>query len=83
MGSPFSAVMASLYMKILAEDHYNNRIMGNNVKWWKYVDDVLAALSNSVNINDKLEILNNLSQDIKFTKKEEQDHRLPFLDTVT
>ena len=81
MGSPLSAVLASLYMETLEADHYI-RIMGRNCTWYRYVDDVLVVVPNKTNIENKLRMLNNVQSDIQFTVEEERDHMLPFLDTV-
>ncbi|XP_069985630.1 uncharacterized protein [Penaeus vannamei] len=41
MGSPLSAVLAQPFMETLEADHYRS-IVGRNVVWLRYVDDILA-----------------------------------------
>lgn len=81
MGSPLSAVMASLYMETLEVDHFE-RIMGRSATWYRYVDDVIVIVPKTTNINNKLRMLNNVNSNIQFTIEEEKDGKLPFLDTM-
>ena len=81
MGSPLSAVMASLYMEMLEKDEFV-RIMGRNSEWFRYVDDVLVVVPRNVNIENKLRMLNRVNEYIQFTVELEVDNKLPFLDTV-
>ncbi|XP_063871036.1 uncharacterized protein LOC135106189 [Scylla paramamosain] len=81
MGSPLSAVMACLYMETLETDNFI-RIMSRGSTWLRYVDDVLVIVPKGTNINNKLTLLNKVHKDTQFTVEEEQDNRLPFLDTV-
>ena len=53
MGSPLSPVAACLYMEWLEKHHYQG-IMGDDVIWVRYVDDVLVVVPKSLNLEDKL-----------------------------
>ena len=81
MGSPLSAVMAQLFMEALEADHLR-RLVGRNVVWYRYVDDVLAVLPVRTDVQDLLQRLNTVHPTIKFTVEEERDDQLPFLDTI-
>ncbi|XP_076029151.1 uncharacterized protein LOC143017999, partial [Oratosquilla oratoria] len=81
MGSPLSAVLASLYMELLERDHFVN-VMGQDSTWMRYVDDVLVVAPRETNLNEKLNRLNGIEQDIQFTMEHEENSRLAFLDTV-
>lgn len=45
MESPLSAVMTSLFMKVLGNEHYWLLIM-KATKWFRYVVDVLVIINN-------------------------------------
>jgi len=81
MGSPLSAVLAQLFMETLEADHYRN-IVGRNVVWLRYVDDILAVVPTRTNLPDLLHRLNAVHPSIQFTTEEERDEQLPFLDTM-
>ena len=81
MGSPLSAVMASLFMETL-EVGPIREIIGNHVTWLRYVDDTLVVLPRRANIQHILDGLNSIHPRIKFTMEEESDGTIPFLDTL-
>ena len=81
MGSPLSAVMACLFMETVEADSYS-RIIGRGSTWLRYVDDVIVIIPNNTNIDNKLRMLNKVNKDIQFTVEEENNGKLPFLDTV-
>ena len=81
MGSPLSAVLASLYMEMLERDHFR-RIMGRETHWFRFVDDVLVIAPEGTNLNVKLRDLNLVNNDIQFTVEHEVDKKLPFLDIM-
>ncbi|XP_076032989.1 uncharacterized protein LOC143020453 [Oratosquilla oratoria] len=66
MGSPLSAVMASLYMETLEVDKFI-RIIGRGSKWFRYVDDILVIMPEESNTNNKLRMLNDVNEHIQFT----------------
>ncbi|XP_076059672.1 uncharacterized protein LOC143036309 [Oratosquilla oratoria] len=81
MGSPLSAVMASLYMETLEVDKFI-RIIGRGSKWFRYVDDILVIMPEESNINNKLRMLNDVNEHIQFTVEMEMEGKLSFLDTL-
>ena len=81
MGSPLSAVLACLFMETLEMDHYMG-VVGPRVVWLRYVDDIIVVVPSRTNLQDLQARLNAVHPSIQFTIEEEQDERLPFLDTV-
>ena len=54
----------------------------NDIKTWKrYVVDVLASVKKD-KTDDILHSINNIIENIKFTKEEERDNQLAFLDVL-
>ncbi|XP_043205006.1 uncharacterized protein LOC122372176 [Amphibalanus amphitrite] len=81
MGSPLSPVAACLYMEWLEKHHYQG-IMGSNVIWLRYVDDILVVVPKETNLEDKLDRLNSVEEKIQFTLEKESNGTIAFLDTV-
>ena len=81
MGSPLSAVLACLFMEALEVDHYME-VVGPRVVWLRYVDDVIVVVPSRTDLPDMRTRLNAVHPNIQFTIEEEQDERLPFLDTI-
>ena len=81
MGSPLSPVAACLYMEWLEKEHFQS-IMGTDITWVRYIDDVLVVVPNDTNLNEKLERLNSVDAKIQFTLEKEKDGSNAFLDTV-
>ena len=80
MGSPLSPVAACLYMEWL-EKHHFKEIMGREVIWVRYVDDVLAVVPKTMNLEAKLNELNSVDTKIQFTLEKENRGVIAFLDT--
>ena len=80
MGSPLSPVAACLFMEWLEKHHYQG-IMGRDVIWTRYVDDVLVVVPKSMNLEEKLDALNSVDVKIQFTLEKEKQGSLAFLDT--
>ncbi|XP_076058584.1 uncharacterized protein LOC143035601 [Oratosquilla oratoria] len=79
MGSPLSAVAASLYLEVLEKNHYK-KILPKDAVWFRYVDDCLFI---SLVETDEGDILSKLNKDVKniqFTMEAESHGRPPFLD---
>ena len=54
----------------------------DDIKTWdRYVDDVLATVKKD-KTDDILQTINNTTKNIKFTKEEERDNKLAFLDVL-
>ncbi|XP_076038166.1 uncharacterized protein LOC143023518 [Oratosquilla oratoria] len=49
MGSPFSLVVACLYLEELESTSYI-KLMGKDTHWWRYVDDNLVVVPEFVNL---------------------------------
>ena len=81
MGSPLSAVLACLFMETLERDHYRD-IIGRHSTWLRYVDDVLVIVPRRSCLHHTLTRLNSVHEKIQFTVEEEEDQKLPFLDTL-
>ena len=79
MGSPLSPVAACLYIEWL-EKHRFQSIIGENVLWLRYVDDVLAVVPQAVDLKEKLAELNSADPNIQFTLEMERQGTLPFLE---
>ena len=53
--------------------------LGQDIIWYRYVDDVFAVLSNSIDTSEFLSQLNSLSHSINFTVEHENNGCIPFL----
>ena len=80
MGSPLSPVAACLYMEWL-EKHKYKSIMGGDVFWVRYVDDILIVAPQTMDLNEKLRELNLVDPKIQLTLEHEEHSAIPFLDT--
>ena len=79
MGSPLSSFLAEAVMQDLEKRYVTNN---NDIKTWnRYVDDVLATVKKD-KTDDILHTINNTTQNIKFTKEEEDNNQLAFLDIL-
>jgi len=91
MGSKIGPVYAILTLAYLEESRLYPKIFENYSRvdaeciinnWKRYIDDVFLLWKNSYgNINDFYELVNSLSDDIKFTF-ESSETRIPFLDVL-
>ena len=79
MASPLSSFLAEAVMQDLESKAVTNN---DDIKTWdRYVDDVLATVKKD-KTDDILQTINNTTKNIKFTKEEEQDNKLAFLDIL-
>ena len=81
MGSPLSPVLACIFMETLETDHFLN-IVGQSTTWLRYVDDILVIVNKQQDLDSVLRKLNDVHPKIQFTCEQEQDGKLPFLDTL-
>ena len=79
MGSPLSSFLAEAVM----QDLEKRSVTGNkDIKTWKrYVDDVLATVEKD-KTDDILHSINNTTENIRFTKEEEHNNQIAFLDVL-
>jgi hypothetical protein len=83
MGSPLSAILANSYLK-----HYESIWLSQapaNIKpayYKRYLDDTFLLFSHKHQVLPFLNFLNQQLPNIKFTKEEESENSLPFLDIL-
>ncbi|BHF62151.1 hypothetical protein SprV_0100513200 [Sparganum proliferum] len=78
MGSPIPSLVAELVLQELEKvvfDHYEPAF------WRRYVDDTFVIIERS-RLADFQDLLNGIFPDIQFTREEEHDEQLPFLDVL-
>ena len=79
MGSPLSSFLAEAVMQDLEKRSVTNNV---NIRTWdRYVDDVFATVK-SDKTGETLHTIDNTTNNIKFTKEEEQKNQLAFLDIL-
>ncbi|XP_058816722.1 uncharacterized protein LOC131680001 [Topomyia yanbarensis] len=80
MGSPLSPILADIIMENLLQTSIK-RLPFTIPVIRKYVDDLFLALPKD-KVQQTLDTFNAYNQHLQFTKEEEIDNKLPFLDTV-
>ena len=80
MGSPVSAVIASLYMERFEEQAITTSFYGPRI-WERNVDDIFTILDRE-NLDGFLQHLNNQQPSIRLTMETEKEKKLAFLDTA-
>ena len=79
MGSPLSSFLAEAVMQDLEKRSVTHN---PDIKTWnRYVDDVLATVKKD-KTDDILHCINNTLENIQFTKEEEHNNQLAFLDVL-
>ena len=82
MGSPLSPVIANLFMEKFEADALSSSEY-QPVCWLRYVDDTFVIWPHGKEALEYFhEHLNNIHDNIKFTKEIEEDGSLPFLDVL-
>ena len=79
MGSPLSSFLAEAVMQDLEKRSVTNNT--HSKTWDRFVDDVLATVKRD-KTEEILQTINNTTNNIKFTKEEEQNNQLAFLDVL-
>ena len=84
MGSPVSPIVANLFMEKLEQEPIATAPMECKPKFWsRYVDDILEIIHKG-STQKPTDHLNTVdpTRNIKFTHEEEDQGRIPFLDTL-
>ena len=80
MGSPLSPIIANMVMEKL-EERANNSFHSPPCIWFRYVDDVYGIMESNY-IEEFHQYLNTICDSIKFTREEEHEGSLAFLDVL-
>ena len=81
MGGPTSAIVSEIYMQSLETTAITTADHPPKI-WERHVDDVFSIVHKAY-LQELLEHINNLHPQTQFTKEEESNSSLPFLDTLT
>ena len=79
MGSPISPIAANLYMEHFEKVALSIALNPPDI-WYCYVDDTFTKM-HTANIDSFTRHVNSINPHIKFTSEQEEDDKLPFLDT--
>ena len=80
MGSPCSPLVANAYMEHSEQLALSSALHPSRI-WYRFVDDIFCVIK-TVFVNEFTDHINRLDNNIKFTREEEEDGTLPFLDTL-
>ncbi|MEC8569013.1 MAG: reverse transcriptase domain-containing protein, partial [Pseudomonadota bacterium] len=80
MGSPLGPILANIFVGYYEEQLF--KIMPEPALYRRYVDDIFVLSSGSHEVETLLQNLSNLHPSLAFTKEEEVDRLLPFLDVL-
>ncbi len=79
MGNSLSSFIAEIFMANFETNASNDKRFPR--VWIRYMDDIFAIM-NKRKVDPTLSWLNSLKSTINFTKEEERDNKLPFLDIL-
>ena len=79
MGSPCSPLSANAYMEYFEQKALKTAPHPPRI-WFRFVDDTFTVIK-TVHLEEFTDHINNIDPNIKFTREEEEDGQLPFLDT--
>ena len=80
MGSPLGPILANIFV-----GYYENKLFASSPKpiiYKRYVDDIFAIFPSRVDTDKFLQNLNKLHPSLAFTKEDEVNNSLPFLDVL-
>ncbi|XP_072023472.1 uncharacterized protein [Amphiura filiformis] len=80
MGSPCSPLVANAYMEYFEKRAFSSAPHPPRM-WVRYVDDTFCVIKTS-HVDEFTDHINSQDNNIKFTREEEEDGQLPFLDTL-
>ena len=82
-GTPMGSLLSSFLAEAVMQDLEKRSVTDNkDIKTWKrYVDDVLATVKKD-KTDDILHAINNTTENIRFTKEEEHNNQIAFLDVL-
>ena len=81
MGSPFSPVVANIYMEYFEDQAFGPEAPIPIKEWKRYVDDVFSIIPKGKR-ETMLQYLNSINPHIKFTVEQpSEEGAIPFLDT--
>jgi hypothetical protein len=80
MGSPLGPILANIFVGYYEEQLFASR--KKPILYLRYVDDIFALFDTTTEMNDFLVDLNSLHPSLVFTKEEELNKTLPFLDVL-
>ena len=80
MGSPLGPALANIFLGFHESRLFTK--MKHPLYYKRYVDDTFVVLEHQDNAEELFIALNSLHPSLKFTKEEESDKKLPFLDVL-
>ena len=82
MGLPWAPVIGNLYMEAFEERALSSSTLTSKL-WLRYVDDTFVVWPHGQRSLDEFHThLNEQHPSIQFTREEESDHKIPFLDVM-
>ena len=82
MGSPLGPVLANVFMGYHERNWISNYNKEKPIYYCRYVDDIFCLFENRPGVLSFLEYINSQHPNIRFTKEEELEGKLPFLDVT-
>ena len=79
MGSPLDPVFVNIFLAIHEQRLLQNNKIQGLIKWYRYVDDILAIFVTKPDMDTTLHELNSLNDNLKFTSECEKDGSLTFI----
>ena len=80
IGSPCSPLVANAYIEHFEQLALSSALHPPRI-WYRFVDDTFCVIKTAF-VNEITDHINSLDKNIKFTREEEEDGTLPFLDIL-